>query len=113
MAGVQGDLPEGSRLLAEADAISARDPSLSALRGFASGCLALYHAEPARAVTHFQNVAPAAQDAPDRFYHVGSLLGLGLAFMLLGDTVHALACHEKMLALTESTASWYTAGGRR
>ena len=101
LAGVQGDLPEGSRLLAEADAISARDPSIFALRGFASGCLALYHAEPARAVTHFQNVAPAAQDAPDRFYHVGSLLGLGLAFMLLGDTVHALACHEKMLALTE------------
>ncbi|MDJ0414309.1 protein kinase domain-containing protein [Rhodococcus opacus] len=101
LAGVQGDSSEGSRLLAEADAIFARDPSMSALREFASGCLPLYRAEPAQAVPHLQYASPSAQDDPDRFYHVGSLLGLGLAFMQLGDTTQALACHEEMLALTE------------
>jgi predicted ATPase/DNA-binding CsgD family transcriptional regulator len=101
LAGAQGDLPEGLRLLAEADSISAGDPSISGLREFASGCLPLYDSNPAQAVPHLQYASPSAQDDPDRFYRVGSLLGLGLAFMQLGDTAQALACHEKMLAITE------------
>ncbi|NKS54206.1 protein kinase [Rhodococcus hoagii] len=105
LAGVQGDLAKGSHLLADADAIMERwcGTSMSALRGFASGCLALYHAEPAQAAAHFQNaVATAAQNESDRFYHAGGLLGLGLASMLLGDEAQAIDCHEKMRVLTET-----------
>lgn len=102
-AGLQGDLAEGSRRLAMADTASGEYDHHASLdlKEFASGCLALYHDDPGNAVAHFRNAIDFAQEGSGLFWKVASLLGQGLAHMLLGDASQALSCHERLLALTE------------
>lgn len=103
-AGLQGDLAEGARLLALADSLTAEHDRYATrdLKEFASGCLALYHDDPVSAVAHFRNAIESAREGHGLFWKVASLLGLGLAHMLLDEAPHSLTCHERLLALTEN-----------
>ncbi|MFC0448573.1 LuxR C-terminal-related transcriptional regulator [Rhodococcus jostii] len=102
-AGVQGDVAEGVGLLARADSLEDRpgDTSMRALRGYVRGFLALYNSDSVSAVPHFEEAIGAAQDAEGAdFFHIGSLLGEGLAYMSLGDASKARVRHQRMLALS-------------
>ncbi|MFC9763557.1 LuxR C-terminal-related transcriptional regulator [Rhodococcus jostii] len=102
LAGVQGDVAEDVGLLARADSLEDRpgDTSMRALRGFVRGFLALYNGDSVSAVTHFEEAIGAAEETEDAvFFHVGSLLGEGVAYMSFGDASEARARHEQMLAL--------------
>ena len=103
LAGMQGDLADAITQLTAADEIATRDPdiTMSALAEFARGSIALFHTDPGRAVTHFQAVDAANQAEGDLFWRVGSLLGLGLAYVQLGVPVAAVASYERLLTLTE------------
>ncbi|GAF50215.1 LuxR C-terminal-related transcriptional regulator [Rhodococcus wratislaviensis] len=103
LAGVQGDVAEGAGLLARADSREDRpgDTSMRALRGFVQGLFALYNGDSVSAVAHFEESIGAAEETEEGavFFHVGSLLGEGVAYMSLGDASEARARHEEMLAL--------------
>ncbi|QZS52949.1 LuxR family transcriptional regulator [Rhodococcus opacus] len=100
---VQGDVADGESFLARADSLEDRpgDTSMRAVRGYVRGFLALYNNDSASAVSHFEEAVGAAQEAEGAdFFHIGSLLGEGLAYMSLGDASNARVRHQRMLVLS-------------
>ncbi|PBC39575.1 protein kinase [Rhodococcus sp. ACS1] len=103
LAGMQGDIPAGETLLAKGNGIADGfdNDSMSALAGYATGCTALYSGKPSLAVVCFEKAIAEARGDGYIFCQIGSLLGLGLAFMLLDDSARAIHWYETMLAVTE------------
>ncbi|MFE5708766.1 protein kinase [Rhodococcus koreensis] len=103
LACMQGDLPVGTTLLAEAEEISDRVPntSLAAIAEYAAASIALYNADPSRAVECFEAAVRAPWSDGYLFCQIGSLLGLGLAYMFQNNPAQALLCHQKLLAVAE------------
>ncbi|WP_433193093.1 protein kinase domain-containing protein [Nocardia sp. CA-107356] len=102
LAGLQGDLPTGMALLTTGDAT--RDQSVStattAYAEFAAGYMALYNSAPLRAIAHLEEALTSSKEGRLLVLPIGSLLGLGLAYMQLGDAPKALDSHEQILADT-------------
>ncbi|MFE5702786.1 protein kinase [Rhodococcus koreensis] len=106
LAGMQGDLPAETTLAEEAQALAAQtvDPVVHALAAHASGTLALFSGDPARACRYLDE-ALAPFDAPDDAaleIRISALLSLAWACQLQGNTPRAIACNEQALALTQT-----------
>lgn len=105
LAGMQGDLPVGNALVDEGLALAEQlaDPATDALIAAAGGMLALYGGDLSTARARLSD-AREWYDARAEVSRVGIavLQALGWTFELQGDATWATACHEQVLAITES-----------
>ncbi|MGW0330225.1 protein kinase domain-containing protein [Nocardia sp. NPDC003183] len=103
LAGLQGDRSAGTALLVKGDAAGGHRGTVGAraYAGFAAGYAALYNDVPRSAVTQLKEAVGASKECGLILVQVGSLLGLGLAYMQLGDAPNAIGCHERILAETD------------
>ncbi|MGW6622046.1 protein kinase domain-containing protein [Nocardia sp. NPDC055002] len=116
MAAAQRDLRSAASLLEQARALADQDrtPMNQALIAYASGTLALYRDEPARAVSLFERAVEVFTSNRRGYLHISALMLLGWAHAAQGDIPRAIAYHEQMLSITEacgeslyrSTALW-------
>ncbi|WP_328715997.1 protein kinase domain-containing protein [Nocardia salmonicida] len=116
MAAAQRDLRSAASLLERARALADQDrtPMNQALIAYASGTLALYRDEPARAVSHFERAVEVFASNRRGYLHISALMLLGWAHAAQGDIPRAIEYHEQMLSIAEecgeslyrSTALW-------
>ncbi|WP_420752484.1 ATP-binding protein, partial [Rhodococcus sp. O3] len=103
MASVQGDLQAaagfveaGRRLIAQTD-----DPVMRALVDAADGSLALHSGDLPHAISHLEAALAHFGGRGEPTREIGMLYSLGLALGLSDRIPEAVACHERVLAMTE------------
>ncbi|WP_433635334.1 protein kinase domain-containing protein [Nocardia sp. CA-120079] len=116
MAATQRDLRSAASLLEQARALAEQDPTPmnQALIAYATGAVALYRDEPARAVPFFERAVEVFSSNRRGYLHVSALMLLGWAHAAQGDIPRSIEYQEQMLAITEecgeslyrSTALW-------
>ncbi|MFD6061278.1 protein kinase domain-containing protein [Rhodococcus wratislaviensis] len=106
LAELQGDLPAGTALVEEGQALAEQiaDPATDALIAAADGLLALYRGDDLpRACTRLQEALEWFGTRGEVLrVRVEALLCLGWAFELQGEATRAAACNEQVLEITES-----------
>ncbi|MEV6360531.1 protein kinase domain-containing protein [Nocardia asteroides] len=112
LAGLQGDRVAGAELLADGDAAGDHLANGSAVAHarFAAGYAALYNDAPMSAVIHLEEALRASEHCGSTLLRIGSLLGLGLAYMELGDPSDAARCHERILSETDGRREYVYRG---
>ncbi|MDV6277920.1 protein kinase [Rhodococcus erythropolis] len=100
---VQGDLRAVTNLVEEMRVLaeSVDDPAIAACLPAALGVLALYSSDSPGARDYFET-ALELLDSVDLARQVIALHFLGVTYEVLGETDHAIACHERALTITES-----------
>jgi non-specific serine/threonine protein kinase len=101
LAGLQGDPPTGAARARELQALVEHVSELIAhpLVAIAEGFTALFGGDLSRACELLENAVSACSDLTTQ---VSALQVLAWAHELRGDLIEAVACYEKVLALTES-----------
>lgn len=106
LAGMQGDLAAETALVEQGRALAEQtaDPTVHALATHATGTLALFGGDPARACKYL-NEALASIDTHDDAaleVRINALLALGWAYLLQANAPRALACIDQALAITQT-----------
>jgi len=111
-AGLQADLDAARQAAQSAqELISQLDgPTAEAFDAAIDAVLAVFEGEPNRAVGQFQRAAEGLHRIGDLVREVEMLVGHGFALAVTGDEEGSLACHERVLAITQPRGeSWYQA----
>ncbi|MFF2111597.1 protein kinase domain-containing protein [Rhodococcus koreensis] len=104
MANVQGDLRAGTVLVEEGRTLAAQtsDSMMHALVADAEGMLGLLGGDLVHARSHLEAALVEFRERGFRTFEVAALVALGAAYGLSGATEQAIACHERVLAITET-----------
>ncbi|WP_431972010.1 protein kinase domain-containing protein [Nocardia sp. bgisy134] len=104
MAAMQGDLPAAAALAEEGHTLAERDPTrmTRALISHADGAVALYRGELALACSSFERAVEMVSSHRQGFFHVATLLMLGVVHELAGETQRAIECYRQLLSITEA-----------
>ncbi|RMI30124.1 protein kinase domain-containing protein [Nocardia stercoris] len=103
LAAMQRDLQSAEALLERGRALAEQEPTPmnQALIGYAEADLALYHDDPARAVSCAgRAVEVLSSDRRTRLY-LGVLLLLGVAHTRQGELARGVECYQRILSITE------------
>ena len=101
---MQGDIPAAQEWTDAACALThpEDDPAVFAFAVSATGYLATFSGDFARAIECFEESLPTLRAEGAPLARVGTLVGLAMACGLAGDSRRAIACHEEVVALTAS-----------
>jgi len=111
-AGLQADLDAARQAAQSAQELSSQldVPSAEAFDAAIDAVLAVFEGDPNRAVGQFQRAAEGLHAIGDLVRELEMLVGGGFARAVTGDEEGSLACHERVLAITQPRGeSWYQA----